>query len=76
MPAKNTKAAETALQARTDSRDRREKAAKVARRRLYRQMDEAQQSGVTYVRIAEITGVSPARVGQILAEVRAGRLPE
>lgn len=76
MPSKNAAAAETALVEKAENRQKAEDRARKARRSLYAQMDKAQNSGVTYVRIAEICNVSAARVGQILASVRAGEMPE
>ncbi len=44
-----------------------------ARERVYKCMDNAQRAGLSYVEIAEITGLSLARVGQVLKALRSGK---
>jgi len=44
-----------------------------ARERVYKCMDQAQKAGLSYVEIADITGLSLARVGQVLKALRSGK---
>jgi len=62
-----------ALAARTAERMRRDHAADKARESVYRCMDQAQRAGLSYVEIAGITGLSLARVGQVLKALRSGK---
>jgi len=68
-----TEKAAVALGVWVEARKARDDAAAKAREKVYRCMDQAQRSGLSYVEIAEITGLSLARVGQVLKALRSGK---
>ena len=69
----NADEATITLTARVVERKFRDAAATQQRESVYRCMDQAQRAGLSYVEIADITGLSLARVGQVLKALRSGK---
>jgi len=69
----NAEEAIVTLTYRVGERKFRDAAATEGRESVYRCMDQAQKAGLSYVEIADITGLSLARVGQVLKALRSGK---
>jgi len=70
---KTAQSAAEQLEALTTYRKKLDDSATKARERVYKCMDQAQRAGLSYVEISEITGLSLARVGQVLKTLRSGK---